>query len=84
MRMSWAQNGETGQMAFLPRQWPLDEAGDPRPCSFDRKSAVYSLSSHMLVYLLTVFLSSQQVPIDIHQLWKRMMVETVRSRPGKS
>lgn len=18
--------------AFLPRQWPLDEAGDPRPC----------------------------------------------------
>lgn len=80
--MSGAWNRETGQVAFLPRQGPLDEAGDSRPRLFDRESAVYSLGSHTQVSPHHV-LSGQQVPIDVHQLWRGVVVETIRNRPGR-
>lgn len=49
------------------------------------ETAVYSLESHMLASLFTlphVFLSSQQGPVDVYQIWRRVVGGDLRNRPG--
>lgn len=51
-------------MAFLPRQRPLDEAGDPR-----KYGLVTGITHTCKFHLLTIFfLIKSPVPIEVHQI----------------
>lgn len=67
-------NRETGQMACLPKQWSMDEATDLT----EKGQFTHWNHTSLPVHLLTMFLSSQQVPIDVYQIWRTVVGETER------